>query len=156
MEKWGKDTTELLSIVYQGLPSYEAIEGEFCRMDADDLKDTAPYRMSEALFKPSDVEAFEHENEWLFNDSSKSSLSPEEARELGRLRREKDKWDSSVEAAVTMALFCRDLGHPITKAQLQDEIYKIDSDLPMSTIEMIWKALPEDLKQGAGRPRKKE
>lgn len=129
------------------------------KVDADRLDDYDPHFM---LFKPADVEAFEHENEWLLvsaaqqvEQSLASNLTDKEKRRLGQLLREKVKWDKSLEAAVHIGLFCAQLNHHITRAELEDEIYKIDPDLPNTTVDRIWRAIPEQHRKAAGRPKKK-
>lgn len=160
MKRWGIDWVELVELLRQGLPAYDRQEGGFLeKVDADRLDDYDPHFM---LFKPADVEAFEHENEWLLvsaaqqvEQSLASNLTDKEKRRLGQLLREKVKWDKSLEAAVHIGLFCAQLNHHITRAELEDEIYKIDPDLPNTTVDRIWRAIPEQHRKAAGRPKKK-
>ena len=84
-------------------------------------------------------------------------LSSEDAREIGRLRREKFKWDDSIKASVHIGIFCNELeqGVKITRDMLAQKIYDLKfKDLPNTTIEKIWKAIPEKYRKRAGRPTK--
>ena len=77
-------------------------------------------------------------------------LTAQECRELGTLRQQRDKWESSIKAGVHAALFTKK--GKIKRGDLKDELYKFD--LPDTTIEIIWKALrDEGLTMGAGRPK---
>ena len=114
--------------------------------------------LNNILFKLSDVERFEKEfgvnseGGLTKNITIPESLSSEDARELGRLRREKVTWDNSIKASVHIGIYCCNLDHPITRNELVDEVSKYS--LPYTTIEKIWKAIPEELKKRAGRPPK--
>jgi hypothetical protein len=121
--------------------------------------------VSDLYFKESELVRFESRNEELmvrkpFNETETTPkpLQPDEARELGRLRNEKSKWDNSVEAAVHIGIYCKELdkkGHKITRSMLIDEINVIGfKDLPTTTIEKIWKAIPQKFRKKAGRPPK--
>lgn len=78
------------------------------------------------------------------------SLTGPERQELGRLRQERDKWETSIKGAVHAALFSKE-GN-ITRDNLKDALHKFD--LPDTTIETIWKALrDEGLTKGPGRPK---
>ena len=114
--------------------------------------------LNSLFFKMEDVMHFEDKEK---NNGMESNRLPKnDARELGRLRQEKSKWDNSIKAAVLIGIFCDQLsteGIKITKAKLQDEIHKIGfKDLPKTTIEKIWKALPEQHRKKAGRPPKEK
>lgn len=156
MNRWGIDPVELLEFLMQGLPAYERQNGDIVRVEPNTnyYEDVSS---SLLLFKPSDVEEFEKENEWLVSkgtDTTDASLSAKEQRELGRLQREKAKWDKSLEAAVHIGTFYAQLDHQITRKELADEIYKIDPNLPNTTIDKIWKSIPEQHRKGAGAPKK--
>jgi hypothetical protein len=51
-------------------------------------------------------------------------------------------------------VYFANLGHQIIRGDLQDFINKTDKKIPNTTIDKIWKALPDKYKKGAGRPRK--
>ncbi len=84
------------------------------------------------------------------------TLEANQKQELGRLRTEKSKWDDSVEISVEVGLFCSELEknkQKITRDMLTDFIaQKGYGDLPKTTIDKIWKAIPEKYRKKAGRP----
>jgi hypothetical protein len=88
-------------------------------------------------------------------DLKKMGPSKNESQELGRLRKEKEKWNLSIEAAVKSAIhFCRDAKKPVTHAELSDFVYKeVNKTVTTTSIDKIWKAFPDDLKKDAGRPK---
>ena len=87
-------------------------------------------------------------------------LSANEARELGRLRREKSNWNDSIEAAVQIGIYCNQLSvgdKKITRDNLSNKLFELGfKDLPDTTIEKIWKAIPEKHRKKAGRPSKEK
>ncbi len=91
-------------------------------------------------------------------EDEKESLTPNEKRELGRLRNEKIKWDSSIKAATIAGIFCGTQSQLITKKKLRKELesHKLYLNLSDTTFEKIWKAIPEKHKNLGGRPRKSE
>lgn len=156
MERWGIYPTELAVNIYNGLRAYWMAEGEFHRVLPEEVNRFDVDHMTDLVFNPEDVISFEKEHE-LRNvqdpESENAKLTPEDARELGFLRKEKSKWNASIVAAVRVAIFCSTLGRPVLRKEVMDEIWGIDGKIPESTIEKIWKALPEKYKKGAGRPR---
>jgi len=114
--------------------------------------------VEDLFFNPTDIEAFEKGHESLMQRvSGAKEVTAEEARELGQLRLEKNKWDSSIIAAFHIGMYCAHLEqHRITRNELANEVYKIDDKIPDTTIDKIWKAIPKDLRKDAGRPRKRE
>jgi hypothetical protein len=82
----------------------------------------------------------------------KQEIKGNDKRELGRLKREKKKWDLSIKAALEVGLLCNQSEEPLKRADLRDFLYNKNFDLPDTTIEKIWKAIPEKLKKSAGRP----
>jgi hypothetical protein len=91
-------------------------------------------------------------------DLKKMGPSKNESQELGRLRREKEKWNLSIEAAVKSAIhFSREAKKSVTRAELLDFVYKeVNKTVTSTSIDKIWKAFPDDLKKDAGRPKKKK
>lgn len=75
------------------------------------------------------------------------------SRELGTLRHEKLKWDASIKAATEIGLlFYKDeLPKPATMEEFIAEFNSRVGGLPNTTVEMIFKALPEDYKQKTKR-----
>jgi len=91
----------------------------------------------------------------IYSGQETAHLSSIDAKELGRLRREKEKWDKSIEAAVTAALFCFDQGERITRKQLWSVLSeKGFRDIPDTTFDKIWKAIPSKYRNLGGRPKK--
>ncbi len=152
MKRWNMDKYELLYQIQHGLAPLYLCDGDW--FEVEDISRIEPSYGPELLFRPQDIEKYEEENDWIVSDDNRSSVSGKEAQELGRLRKEKAKWNSSIVAAVQIGLSCGNLEERITRAQLQDKVYEIDSDIPNTVIDKIWKALPENVKQQAGRPPK--
>nr|BDD46989.1 hypothetical protein 7 [Desulfobacteraceae bacterium] len=124
--------------------------------DLNDYNESEKDKILNSLFfKLDDVMRFEE------NGRKNNGLSAKkDAQELGRLKREKSGWDDSIKAAVKIGIFCNQLSTKnieITKNKLTDEIYKLGyKDLPKTTIEKIWKAIPEKYRKKAGRPAKEK
>ena len=120
-----------------------------------------------ALFLVAEVKKFEKKHrlgEYSDTPSTESSaspqaslldLGPDEKRELGRLRMEKGKWDTSIKAAIAALSFCSQQRQQITKEQLQGYLIKQKLEIPETTFRMIWRELPEKYRQKSGRPPKK-
>jgi len=90
------------------------------------------------------------------SDSS-SKADPKIAAELGSLRLEKDKWDASIDAATKIGLLFYEKGlekQPTKEAFIKAFVEHLGDELPGSTIERIYKALPSGYKQLGGRPKK--
>ena len=75
-------------------------------------------------------------------------------RELGQLRREKEKWNSSIDVAVKIGIFCQQENRVFNRHEIEDEVFRIDKTLPHTTFERIWKAIPQQYKSKGGRPKK--
>ena len=157
LDRWGIPPTELALFIYQGLPAYKMEKGKILKMEPKEINEFDFNHMTDLLFKRIDIEDFEKANELPIkeeSDANNRKLTAEEARELGRLRNEKNKWDRSIEAAVQVGIFCANMGRPVVKREVVDEVIKIDRGIPDTTIDKMWKALPDKYKKGAGRPRK--
>ena len=76
--------------------------------------------------------------------------------EFGRLRRQKEKWDSSIDVAVKIGMFCQAQDRILNYSEIQDQVYGIDKSLPDTTIRKIWKSIPKKYKSKGGRPGKKK
>jgi integrase len=84
-------------------------------------------------------------------------LTGKEKQELGRLRTEKAKMDATVLAAIKVGQFIQEKKteeKKIIRKDIEDFVYKIDRSIPQTRIDMIWKAIPDSLKEGPGRPKK--
>lgn len=44
-------------------------------------------------------------------------------------------------------MYCAGLEHPIIRAEFTDEVYKIDDKIPDTTIDIIWRAIPKNLRK---------
>jgi hypothetical protein len=66
------------------------------------------------------------------------------------------KWEISIEAAIAAMQFCQEQKGPITKKQLVDHLQTVKKiNIPETSFRTIWGKLPDNFKQGAGRPPKK-
>jgi len=81
-------------------------------------------------------------------------LTGKEKRALGQLRREKEKWDSSINAAVQIGIYCKEQDRIFLRDEIKDKVYDIDKKLPHTTFEKIWKALPAQYRHQGGKPKK--
>ena len=120
MKRWGMDKYELLYQIQQGLKPLYLSDGEW--FEVEDISKIEPSYGPELLFRLQEIEKYEQENDWLLSNDDTEKLTSNDARELGRLRKEKTKWDSSVDVAVQIGLYCAHLQERITRAQLQDKI----------------------------------
>ena len=126
-------------------------------MEPEEIHDFDFSHMTDLLFKRTDIEDFEKTNEMPAKDESDANnikLTAKDARELGRLKNEQEKWYRSLEAAVHVGLFCANMGRPVGRKEVNDLVNNIDRAIPFTTIDKMWKALPDKYKKGAGRPRK--
>jgi hypothetical protein len=132
-------------------------KGKILKMEPEEIHDFDSSHMTDLLFMRADIEDFEKANDWPIKDESDANnikLTAKDARELGRLKNEQEKWDRSIEAAVQVGIFCANMGRTVVKREVVDEVIKIDRDIPDTTIDKMWKALPDKYRKGAGRPRK--
>ena len=154
-KKWNIDAVQIATLIEQGLPAYLNHE-PYGIDEAGDYIEIAAW-INDILFKPSDIEFFESENQWLFNDSSENDmkLSGKDARLLGQLKREKDNWDKSLAVAVQIGIFCAQEDREAKRDEIHDLAYKLDSNISKATVEKIWKAIPAKFRKSAGAPQKK-
>jgi hypothetical protein len=141
------------------IPPEQILEGvREVEMEQAEMFNTASsHWIGHLLFHVKDIMEFEEQHPMLMANNGKAaqgqapSLDVKERQELGRLRLEKEKWETSIKAAVQAALLCQ--GGKIKRDQLKDKLYEFD--LPDTVIESIWKALREKgLTKGPGRPSK--
>ncbi|MBW1769408.1 MAG: hypothetical protein JRJ65_20470, partial [Deltaproteobacteria bacterium] len=136
MREWRIDETELNQIVGPtGLPAYiiDSQYGAYLPIDEFANKFDPPFMDYEGLvidmrFRLEDVENFKKENPQLLENAQ--DFSPNDARELGRLRQEKENWDESIKAAIKVGMFCLEKG----KVLKRDEI--------LSYLDIEFKELP--------------
>jgi hypothetical protein len=157
MDRWNSSPTELASLICDGLRAFRIEKGERIGVKPEEIQHYDNQHMTDLLFRPVDVEEFEKRFGLMKVLVDKgAALSAEDARELGQLREEKKKWDSSIVAAVQAGVHFANLDREIIRDELKDFIYKTDKTIPNTTIDKIWKALPDKYKKGAGRPKKEE
>jgi len=154
MRRWDCSETELLSLILHALPAFRFHKGEYLNVRAEEIEDCDSAQFAKLVFRSKDVQALESDPEFIAVMHGNIPMASKDARELGRLRDEKKKWDASIRAAVETGIHCASLGNVITTAQLTDFIVKIEK-LPDTTIDKIWQALPDKYKKKAGRPKKK-
>lgn len=83
-------------------------------------------------------------------------LTGEEKRELSQLRRQKEKWDQSIQASAKASQFAFSENRRITRNELWTELKNHGfKDIPDTTFEKIWKAIPEQYRNQGGRPKEK-
>jgi hypothetical protein len=165
IKRWGIDTFELQQVIESGvLPTfsmYSSVEpepGEIIEDGYTKINDGIDFKMAfvaqELRFKMDDIERVENENpDFIQSDSAK--MAAKEAREFGRLKLEKKKWDKSIKASVQATLFCKDQKTPVTRKQLWDHLSEQKlADIPDTTFEKIWKAIPQHYRSTGGRPSK--
>ena len=171
LDRWSVDRFELSQIIYEGeLEVYQRLDiyskfGQsavplgrkaYRKVKKEKLNRIFSFQEIEALeiyfvFK-NDIEAFEDKHPEI-----NSSYSDKDARLLGQLKREKEKWSLSLEAAIKIGLYLSTINNEITRNDLFAKLDKDGfSDLPDTTIEKIWKAIPNNYKKSAGRPKKHE
>ena len=157
MERWGIYSTELAAHIYQGLPALQMKEGKFFQVPPEEVNNFDADHITDFVFDPNAVLTFEKEHGLSpikESESDDDKFSREDARQFGMLKRQKLKLDASILAAVQIAIYCANTDHRITRDEMGDMIYKIDNDIPKSICELIWQALPDQMKKGPGRPKK--
>ena len=82
-------------------------------------------------------------------------LTGGERKELGQLKREKEKWDDSIRATVVATQYCVSQGRPVTRDETWNELrnHRL-GEIPGTTFEKIWKAIPQKCRHAGGRPKK--
>jgi len=154
MKRWNCSQDELLAIIPHGLPAFRTQKGEPVAVGVEEIEDCDSAQFAKLVFRPKDVHALESDPEFIDVMHGDVQMGAEDARELGRLRAEKKKWDASIRAAVQVGIHCSEIDDVITRDELTDFIVKIET-LPDTTIDKIWQALPEKYRKKAGRPKKK-
>jgi len=149
--QWGFEERTFTTIVYDNkIPAYD-IYNE--RLEADEAFHIHPDGLK---FRSEDIENFQLENEHLFKnktDIREQIMDAKASQELGRLRREKEKWDSAIDVAVKIGLFCHEQNKKLKRKEVWDHVIHIDKNLPDTTIEKIWRAIPKQYRSQGGRPK---
>ncbi len=151
---WGVDDRTLAAIVYDNkIPAYDI---HYERLDPEEALHTF---IEDQKFRSEDIEKFASENGHMLDIDkhySKIVLNAKDKRELGQLKREKEKWDSSIDVAVKIGMFCQEQDRILNYPEIHDRVYGIDKSLPDSTIKKIWKSIPKKYKSKGGRPKKEK
>lgn len=163
MKRWNLYGYELRQVVDSGVlpvfggfqyidPGPEIVERDgYTKLNEDELKDR---ELKEMRFNMDDIKKFENENP-DFIQSNSVKMAAKDAREFGQLKLEKKKWDKSIKASVQATLFCKDQKTPVIRKQLWDHLLeKKLADIPDTTFEKIWKAIPQQYRSTGGRPSK--
>jgi hypothetical protein len=143
--RWKISQYTFYRIISEGFPCYDEDEKEFFSEEDDER--------SAYKFKFSDVVKFENDNPHLF-EHLEGDLDAKDKRQLGQLKREKEKWNASLDVAIQIGVFCREQTIPVTRSMVWDKVFEIDNTLPDAVIERIWKSIPEQYKSKGGRPKK--
>jgi hypothetical protein len=150
--QWGVNDRTFAVIVYDNkIPAYDI---HYERLDPEEALHTF---IEDQKFRSEDIENFELENEHMLDIDKyylKTVLNAKEKRELGQLRREKEKWDSSINVAVKIGGYCQEQNRVLNRHEIWDQVIHIDKNLPDTTIEKIWKAIPQQYKSKGGHPKK--
>ena len=123
-KQWDISDRLLESYVYDGLPAYD---NENSRINPDNIDRVDGYR-----FKLKDINDFEIQNEHLFKNNEKLQeriMDGKASQELGRLRGQKEKWDSSIEVAVKIGIFCHEQNKELTRKEIWDQVDHINKNL---------------------------
>lgn len=107
-------------------------------------------------FFPTSIDSALDPIEVSVEKESYESLSGSDKSNLERLKRESSKWEEAIVAAVKASWNYSQLeeGEIITRAVFERYIYSEGhKTLPTTTIDKIWKALPERIKSRGGRPK---
>jgi len=155
MKNWKLDAIQIATLIEQGLPAYLNHE-PYGIDEAGDYIEIAAW-INDILFKPSDIETFEKENQWLINSGDKTDMKllAKDARQLGQLKREKETWDKSLAAAVKVGIFCAQENREFKRDEIFDFVHQLDDKIPKTTIEKILKIIPAKYRKSAGAPQKK-
>jgi hypothetical protein len=152
-KRWGvsKETLEAF-VIDNGLPIY-GFNGEI-----ENFEDGLPGFIDTYKFKLDDIEKFESEYDHMLDIDKyylEIALNAKEKRELGQLKRQKEYWDSAIEIAVKIGMFCQEQNDKVfIRDDIEKQVFMIDKDLPYTAFEKIWKAIPEQFRSKGGRPKK--
>jgi hypothetical protein len=145
LKRWGISQYTMGKILEDGLPCYDKEGNKFYWEDGCE-RETEKFKMD-------DVEKYEAEHPHLFEDPA-IGLNAKEKRELGQLRSEKEKWETSLDVAVQIGIFCREQNRRMASDEFDTKMRQIDKDIQDATIRRIRKAIPKKYKSKGGRPKK--
>lgn len=153
IKRWGISVQLFAKILEAGFPRYDDNNNPV-EYDGEDLGDWDFHR-----YFIEDIERYEDEHPEMFESVSfdeKEHIDAKEKRELGQLRREKEKWDASMKVAVRIGIFCREQDRELNWAEVYDKAQTIDSSLPEKTIRQVWNAIPPQYRSKGGYPKGKK
>jgi hypothetical protein len=160
MNRWGISEPDLLNILSGGEIKFRDASEDLNSYSYDDRMLKLEY-IPIMIFELTDVKRFERNNpkykppEEPTKKTDPEPLPAKEKRELGQLRNEKMKWDESIKATFHICSFCKDKEDgSVTRDMVRDQIHKYFPQLPETTIDKIWKAIPPNYRNKGGRPRK--
>jgi hypothetical protein len=159
MKRWNINRAALAQCFKDGLLAY-GDEGRVVYEGGPD--DTTMDWVDQYRYKISDVEEYEAANPHLFGapisdmKMEQASMDVKEKRELGQLKREKEKWDSSIQASLLIGMFVQKKNQVLKRKDIKDQLYRIDSSLPDTAFEKIWKAIPSQYRHKGGRTKKEK
>ncbi len=106
------------------------------------------------LYKiPLELEDFKND----IDQNNSIKKQKQKAQELGMLRKEKDKFDSSIQASVMIGLWLKDIDYRITHKNLIEKIQSEYPDIPKTIINnIIWNAIPDEYKNQGGSKKQKK
>jgi hypothetical protein len=158
-KRWNISNFILQQCLIAGLPAYERSEDRRVVFE-DDPDDDVLQWADQFRYKISDVENFERDYRHIFDPSYKlqslgnPDMDANEKRKFGQLKREKEKWDASIQAALLVGMFVQEQkqkNQVLKRKDVSDKLYKIDSSLPDTVFEKIWKAIPSQYRHKGGR-----
>jgi hypothetical protein len=156
MKRWNISNFILQQCLIAGLPAYERSRDRLVVFE-DDPDDDVLQWADQFRYKISDIESFERDYRHIFDPLYKLQslgnidMDAKEKREFGQLKREKEKWDASIQAALLVGMFVQEKGQVLKRKDVKDQLYKIDSTLPDTAFEKIWKAIPSQYRHKGGR-----
>lgn len=125
-------------------PFKEMIGCEICNTFSDDNQE-------KKISKPLSPPAIDHPSPVI----DEPQLLKTEAQELGRLRNEKENWDSSLKAAIAIGQWIGTLEYKLTRKTLKEFMQKEFPSIEGKTMDnRLWKSIPENVKNnGQGSPK---
>jgi hypothetical protein len=147
MERWQISALDLIAV----LSEY--------KLRFRDANDLSTYAYDDAMLKTKfidmmafdlvDVERYERDHPEFEPEKSIAK----DRRKLGQLEREKNEWNRSLEAAVQIGIYVKEIGKRLKRDVIKDKIRQLSSgELHETTIEKILKAIPLEYRRKKGRP----
>ena len=152
LKRWGKDVPILKSFIFDGRLS--AYNHDKTRVNPDSYSENRPAEIQPEnyLYKKSEVEELELHCGWLkkakkeikeqSENEENKPINEKEIKELEQLRFEKEKWDVSINAAVKIGIWAGEEDGPFKVKTVKDKIESIETEIPITTFEIVWQAIP--------------